>query len=252
MKKKLSILIVIKNEEKQIEECIKLLNFADEIVIILDQCTDNSEKICRKFTSKIYKGSWDLEGERRNYGIQKCSYEWILEIDADERVSKKLGEEVMSLINTNQYSYYLIPVDNYIGKSLVKYGWGAYFGKSAYPGLFVKGSKLWGNQRVHPKISFVGNKGSFLKNSVTHFYCKDISDMFFKLDKYSTARSYDLFDLDEQETLLKNFRRIFSRFWKCFILRKGYKEKYYGFLIGLIAGLYPLISFLKFQLLKRK
>ena len=75
MKKKLSILIVIKNEEKQIEECIKLLNFADEIVIVLDQCTDNSEKICRKFTSKIYKGSWDLEGERRNYGIQKCSYE---------------------------------------------------------------------------------------------------------------------------------------------------------------------------------
>ena len=252
MKKKLSILIVIRNEAKQIEDCIKSVLFADEIVIILDKSNDKSEKICRRFTSKIYKGSWDLEGERRNFGIQKCSFEWILEIDADERASKKLGKEIMLLIKNDHYSYYLIPVDNYIGKHLVKYGWGAYFGKSAYPGLFIKGSKHWGNQRVHPKLSFKGNKGKILTNSITHFYCKDISDMFVKLDKYSTARSYDLLDSVEKETLLKNVRRVFSRFWKCFVLRKGFKDKYYGFLIGLIAGLYPLISFLKLQLLMRK
>ena len=59
-------------------------------------------------------------------------------------------------------------------------------------------------------------------------------------------------DASDIETLLKNVRRVFSRFWKCFVLRKGFKDKYYGFLIGLIAGLYPLISFLKLQLLMRK
>ena len=90
MKKELSILIVIHNEENILEECLNKLNFADEIIIILDKCIDNSKNICLKYTKKIYEGSWDIEGQRRNFGISKCTKEWILEIDADEHVTKGL------------------------------------------------------------------------------------------------------------------------------------------------------------------
>ena len=69
----LSILLVVHNEESQLEDCLKTVSFADEIVVILDKCTDNSEKIVKKFKSKIFKGSWDIEGDRRNFGISKCS-----------------------------------------------------------------------------------------------------------------------------------------------------------------------------------
>ena len=65
----LSVLIVIKNEEKQIEECLSSVNFADEIIVILDKCTDNSERIVKRFTKNIYIGNWNLEGERRNFGL---------------------------------------------------------------------------------------------------------------------------------------------------------------------------------------
>ena len=86
----LSALIVVNNEEKQLQECLQTVKFANEIVVILDKCTDKSKKIAKKFSNKIYEGSWDIEGERRNFGIQKCKGKWILEIDADERVPNDL------------------------------------------------------------------------------------------------------------------------------------------------------------------
>ena len=70
--KKISVLLVVHNEEKQISDCLEKLGFSDEIVVILDKCTDNTLNIVKKFTKKFYIGSWDIEGERRNFGITKC------------------------------------------------------------------------------------------------------------------------------------------------------------------------------------
>ena len=244
-KNKISALIIAKNEEGQIENCLKTLFFADEIVLVLDSCIDETEKISRKYTQKIFKRSFLQEGERRNFGISKCNNDWIFEIDADERVTEGLSKEIRKTINESLHNYHNIPVDNYVGQRLVKYGWGAYFGKSAYPGLFKKGFKRWGNQRVHPKLHLKGKKGKDLQNPIKHFYCKNISDMFIKLNKYSDARSTDIINLKIEESLILNLRRVISRFWKCFVLRKGYKEGNFGFLIAVIASLYPLLSFLK-------
>ena len=245
MKNQLSILLVASNEEKQILKCLKTIQFANEIVVILDKCTDKSESIAKKFTNKIFKGSWDIEGVRRNFGISQCSHEWIFEIDADERVSPALQEEIKYIINNTDRDFFLIDVDNYVGCRLVKHGWGAYFGKSSYPGLFKKKIKIWGNERVHPRLKFLTEKKGKLKNSINHYYCKNLSDMIVKLDQYSSARALDLKEKNINESFSKNLRRIFSRFWKCYILRKGYKEKEIGFLIATMASLYPIISYIK-------
>ena len=243
----LSVLIVIKNEQKQIEECLKSVNFAHEIIVILDKCTDNSEKIVRKYTKKIFKGDWELEGERRNFGLSKCSKSWILEIDADERVTDALEHEIKQVIKFSKNDWHKIKVNNYLGNNIVNNGWGAYFGKSAYSGLFRKNKKIWIEQRVHPEIKLFGREGKTLKNKIDHFYCKNIHDLFVKLDSYSTARALDLSNTKNRETLIKNIKRIFSRFWKCFFLRKGYKEKEVGFTIAIVAAIYPLISYLKYK-----
>ena len=162
-KNKISALIIAKNEERQIENCLKTLFFADEIVLVLDSCIDETEKISRKYTQKIFKRSFLQEGERRNFGISKCNNDWIFEIDADERVTQGLSKEIRKTINESVQNYHNIPVENYVGQRLVKYGWGAYFGKSAYPGLFKKGFKRWGNQRVHPKLHLKGKKEKIFK-----------------------------------------------------------------------------------------
>ena len=246
----LSVLIVINNEEKQIEACLETVAFANEIVVILDKCNDNSEKIAKKYTSKLYKGNWNIEGDRRNYGIKKCKGPWVLEIDADERVSMELKKEIIETITRSSADWHQIQVKNYLGERIVKYGWGAYFGKSAYSGLFKNKMKKWGNQRVHPKIDLFGVQGNTLVNKLDHFYCKNIADLFVKLNSYSNSRAVDLKNSNHNETLLRNIRRLFSRFWKCFFLRKGYKEKRIGFTIALVAAIYPLLSFLKYRKLK--
>ncbi len=248
----LSVLIIIKNEEIQIESCLKSVNFADEIIVILDKCTDGSERIVRRFTKKYFSGNWNLEGERRNFGINKCTKKWILEIDADERVSDDLKAEIISVIKSSKSDWHKIKVNNYLGKEIINYGWGAYFGKSAYAGLFRNGMKIWGNQRVHPKIILSGSEGSTLQKKLDHYYCKNISDLFVKLDSYSSAKALDLQSSGQRETLIKNVKRIFSRFWKSFFLRKGYREKEVGFVIALVASIYPLISYLKYIGLKNE
>jgi len=246
----LSIVISIHNEEAQLAECLSRLNFGDELVVVLDKCTDQSKKIAKKFTARIIEGSWAIEGQRRNAAINACRGKWIFEIDADERVPPSLAQEIEETINSTKFDWHTIYVDNYIGKHLVRYGWGAYFGKSQYPGLFKKGSKKWGNQRVHPQLTFKGSQGHVLINRIDHYVDRDISDMIKRLDSYTTARALDIRKNNDGGTFSHNIRRIFSRSWKCYVLRKGYKEGKYGFLIALFAGLYPLLSFLKAKLEK--
>ena len=83
---------------------------------------------------------------------------------------------------------------------------------------------------------------------MVHLVDRDISDMLHRLDRYTTARALDLRDSGDIGTLPANTRRIFSRFWKCYVARKGYREGPWGLLIALMAGLYPILSHLKARL----
>lgn len=245
---KLSIVISVHDEERQLGDCLEHLTFGDELVVLLDDCTDGSEAIARKFTDRIVRGDWAIEGDRRNAGIAACRGEWILEVDADERVPEALAAEIRRTVETSTYDWHEILVDNYIGDRLVRWGWGASFGKAAYPGLFRKGVKAWGRQRVHPALEWRGRKGPMLTNRLDHYVDRNISDMIRRLDNYSTARAKDLREAGKVGSFANNLRRLFSRFFKCYVARKGYREGGYGFLIALFAGLFPLLSHLKARL----
>jgi len=242
---KLSALVVAHNEEQRLAACLERLGFADEIVVVLDKCTDGSKDIASRFTDRLVEGSWELEGPRRNTGIGACRGEWIVEIDADEHVTPDLAAELRSVAEMSTFAYHDIPVDNWIGTHLVRRGWGASFGKPAYPGLFRKGAKIWGDQRVHPALTLTGKKGPTLSNRVQHYVDRDISDMIRRFDGYTTARAKDLRESGTIGSGLHNVRRIFSRFFRCYVSRSGWREGGHGFLIALFAALYPLVSYLK-------
>lgn len=242
---KLSAVISVYNEQEQLAECLKTLSFADEIVVVLDKCTDRSGEIAQTFTNRIIEGAWVKEGERRNAAIAACNGEWIFEIDADERVPDELAQEILKTVATTAYDWHEILVDNYVGKRLVRWGWGASFGKAAYPGLFKKGVKEWGDQRVHPQLIWSGKKGPMLKSRLIHYVDRNISDMLRRLDNYSTARAKDIREQGTKDTTANNIRRLFSRFFKCYVARKGYREGGYGLIIAICAGLFPLMSHLK-------
>ena len=244
---KLSALVVAHNEERQLEACLASLAFADEIVVVLDKCTDGSKAIAERLAQVVVEGAWPIEGDRRNTGLDACSGDWVLEVDADERVTPELAEEIGRVIPQHSDGYFLVPFDNYVGERLVRYGWGGSWGVSAAPRLSARGAKRWGLQRVHPAITLDGPKRE-LTGRMLHYVDRNISDMLKRLDSYTSAKARDLRDNPDGVGYARNIRRMFTRFWKCYVSRKGYREGKWGFLIALMAAMYPILSYLKARL----
>lgn len=253
----LSALVVAHNEEENLSACLATLSFADEIVVVLDRCTDQSRNIALVVGARLIEGAWDIEGPRRTAGQEACQGKWIFEVDADERVSDALAKEIKETLAMREKrdegpDWWRIPFDNYVGKRLVRQGWGAQFGVGAKAILYRRGIKSWGNQRVHPKVALGGTSGKTLENRMDHLVDKNISDMIQRLDRYTTAHALDMINEGDTSTYGKNVARIFGRFYKCFILRKGYNEGGIGLVIAIFAGLYPFLSYIKTEELRKK
>jgi glycosyltransferase involved in cell wall biosynthesis len=245
----LSAVVVAHNEEAQLEDCLAALGFADEVVVLLDRCTDRSHQIASRFANQIVEGAWAREAPRRTAAVAACTGDWIFEADADERVSPALADEIRAVIARSAAAWHLVPVDNYIGDRLVRWGWGAFFGRSAHAALYRRGVKSWRDDRVlHASVVLAGPQGPNLERPLAHYVDRNISDMLIRLDRYTSLRAQDLRDSGDIGSFGRNIRRIGSRFWKCYVGRRGYREGHYGFLIALCAALYPVLSYLKARL----
>ena len=243
---RLSALIVARNEEARLPDCLASVAFADEVVVVLDRSTDSSASIAAFAGAKIVEGSWELEGDRRNAGLDACSGDWILEVDADERVNAELAEAIRATIATSTHAWHQVPVDNYVGDRLIRFGWAGSFGTTSVPRLSRKGAKRWRAQRVHPGLDWAGQEGPRIaRGALVHLVDRDISDMLRRLDKYSSAKAADLLASGNIGTLRANVRRFFSRGFKSYVSRRGYREGGWGVLLALCTGAFPLLSYLK-------
>lgn len=241
----LSALVVAHNEEVQLAACLEALRFADETVVVLDRCTDRSREIAQGFGARLVEGAWELEGPRRNAGIAACSGDWILEVDADERVPPDLAAEIRQAIaGAGALSYFYIRYDNYIGNRLIRYGWGAYNGVRQTVRLFRPGAKVWGDQLVHPAVALRGKSGR-LNGAIVHYVDRDVDDTFARLNRYTTLAARQAILDHKAPGLGATFRRLVTRFCKSYIGRRGYREGVYGMILAVFSGLYPLLVYLK-------
>jgi glycosyltransferase involved in cell wall biosynthesis len=244
---RLSALVVARDEAAQLAECLATVAFADEIVVVLDRCTDGSRAIAEGFAHRILEGAWEREGPRRNAGIAACTGDWILEVDADERVSPALAAAIRRTIATAPAGPMLIPYANIVNGRHVRFGWGASWGVAATARLFAKGCKTWGDERVHPRVVLRGAPGR-LDEPMVHLVAADVSALLRRLDRYTTLRALDLREQGRVGSLPGALRRGFSRFLKCYVARQGWREGALGFLNALCAGLYPVLAHLKARL----
>ena len=244
----LSAVVCAHNEEAQLEACLLRLRFADEIVVLLDRCTDRSEEIARRLADRVVTGDFPLEGPRRSAAAAATTGDWVLEIDADEEVPPALALEIRArIVGAGEEAYFRIPVDNYVGERLVRHGWGCAFGANSAARLFRRGSKTWGLEQVHPGFRFDGRRGKPLASAIIHRVDTDISDMLDRFKRYTALHAIDLRGRPD-ERLLSLAVRAAGRFFKCYVRRKGYREGEWGVLIALLAALYPLVSALRARL----
>lgn len=243
MPNRLTALLVLHNAEALLPECLASVAFADEIVAVLDRCTDGTKALCERAGARLVEGAWPIEGPRRNAGLAASAGDWILEVDADERVPPELAAEIREAIEKAPKGAILIPFDNRIGGVPVAHGWGAYNGVSAKRCLFAAGTKHWGDQRLHPSLRQAEIVLTLKARMIHHVY-RDFPDMYARLLKYARLAAEDMVEEGKIPRPSKTLRRFFSRFWKSYVSRQGRKEGFYGVALGVFSALYPVLSHL--------
>lgn len=243
MKAVLSVVIVAKNEEERIAQCLESVMWADEIIVVDDNSTDKTPEIARRYTDRIFNRPMDVEGKHRNWAYSLARNEWVLSLDADERVSEELRDEFTALFkNGFKYDGYAIPRRNYIGNYWVRYG-GWY--PSAQMKLFKKDLFRWEEVSVHPRAIFDRPAG-ILKSDIIHYSYKDFGDFLNKLNRQTTLEAKKWLSDKRKMTLGKALWRSLDRFFRTYIGKRGYKDGFIGFMLAFYAGFYQLVSFAKY------
>ncbi len=240
--------MVAHNEEYHLENCLRTLEFANEIVVVLDKCTDKSKKIALKYADKIIEGSWDIEGQRRNIALDNCRGQWVLELDADERISKELQEEILININNNKNCNFETKINNHIGKRSINNGWLRSMAVQKRQFINYNGNKKYIEDRsLHPTAELKGEIKS-LTNPIIHYMDNDISDFINRFNRYTSLRANDLANSGKKikrRKLLPLFFSFLNRLFKAFIINKGYKEGGLGLLVSFFSSSYNLVAYLK-------
>ena len=247
--KKLSVVISAYNEEKNIEECLNSIKWADEIILIDNTSTDRTVEIAKKFTDKILIRPNNLMlNVNKNYGFSKATSEWILSLDADERAADELKQEILKNIHNSEFiinnsiNAFWIPRKNIIFGKWIKHSiwWPDYQLR-----LFKKNKGKFPCKHIHEYLE-VEEKTKKLKNPLIHYNYQTISQYLYKLDKIYTE--------NEAENIIKSGKVLTWQdaiempvrdFLKTFFAREGYKDGTHGLVLSLLQSFYALVVFAK-------
>ena len=249
-KPSLSVVVITKNEETRLRECLESVAWADEIVVLDDDSSDRTVEIAREFTDKVQRRTMDIEGKHRNFAYRLAKNEWVLSLDADERVTPELRDEIAALLASGpDCNGYTIPRKNFVGKYWARYG-GMY--PSAQLRLFRKDKFKYDEQaEVHPQAYMPDPRGA-LKNYILHYTYRDFSDAIAKLDRQTDLEAKKWFREKRKVGVLSVLRKMIDRFCRSYFSKKGHKDGVVGLFLAVNAGMYQFLSFAKYWEMKRK
>lgn len=243
-KLKLSIVVITKNEEDNIARCLGSASFADDIRVLDDNSADDTVKIAKNYTDKVYSRRMDIEGRHRNYAYSLAKNDWVLSLDADETISKELESELKETLSSKkEFAAYSIPIKTYIGDHWIKYGGWYPAGKVR---LFQKTKFRYEEVGVHPR-AFIDGPCGHLTKDIVHYSYKDFHDFFASLNNQTTQEAKKWFNEKRKIGFLKMMRKFYDRFLKSYLLKKGYKDGLLGFTVAYGGGLYQLMSYVKYR-----
>ncbi|MBI5892853.1 MAG: glycosyltransferase family 2 protein [Deltaproteobacteria bacterium] len=247
---KISVTIIALNEEENISACLESVKWADEILVSDSGSADKTVQICKEYGAKVFIDEWHGFGRQKNLIASRAKNNWILNIDADERITPDLKKEIESVLNRGCCEGYNIPRKNFFGNKWIRHcGW--------YPDynlrLYRKDKARFNERNVHEAVQINGKVGC-LKNPLEHYTYKNISDYLKRMDRYSTLAAEEMFKTGFKGSRVQGFKgarvrmvdltlRPFFTFLKMFILQKGFMEGYTGLVL---SGLYASYTFSKY------
>jgi glycosyltransferase involved in cell wall biosynthesis len=245
----LSVVVLTKNEEGRIADCLESVKWADEIIVVDDESTDQTVNIVKRYTQRVLTRKMDLEGRHRNWAYAQAKNTWVLSLDADERVTPELRDEIKLVLENNPIENgFTIPRRNYIGDYWVRYG-GWY--PSPQLKLFRKDKFRYEEVSVHPR-AFMDEPCGHLKCDLIHYSYRNLEDFLAKLNKQTTWEAQKWLSQKKPMRLGRFLWRAYDRFMRSYFGKKGYRDGFMGFAIAYYAGLYQFVSYLKYRELTLK
>jgi len=242
---KLSVVIITYNEEDNIDRCLESVKWADEIIIVDNFSTDRTLDIARRYTDQIFQRKWDGFGSQKNYAISKATNNWILAIDADERITPELAGEIRVLFRAGELpmAAYELPYKVFFGDQWVRHG-GWY--PEYHIRLFCKDKGRFKERLVHEGVEVSGPVGR-LRHFVEHYTYRSISDFIQRIDRYSTLSAEAYYKEGRKVGWVETAFRAWFTFVQMYILKRGFLDGGVGFQL---AVLYACSTFVKYAKLK--
>jgi len=231
----ISVVILAKNEEKKINECLRSLGWVDEIILVDGGSVDETCSLARKFKAKIFEFKKESFAERRNFGTKKARGEWVLHIDSDERITEGLREEILEAISSSSFSHYAIPRSNFVfGKKMKHCGlWPDYVVR-----LFKKKDFVTWQGDLHETPLVKGRLG-YMNNYFIHIKHDNLFDIVEKTNKWSLIEAKLMFNACHPPM---NFLRFASSIFREFYLRMIKQLAFLDGVEGVIYGIYQVWS----------
>lgn len=249
---KISAFVICMNEEDQIEDCLSTLSFCDEIVVIDSFSTDRTVEIAKNMGAKVIQRPWPGYREQKSFGLTVCTHSWVINIDADERVSPELRDRVLEVLEREQREkeegksttvadgYYVNRVVFYLERWWRQGGW--------YPEyrlrFFRRELTTWGGVEPHEK-PIVQGRTEILPGELQHFTYKNLDEQLSRLHSLSSIAAREEFKSGERAGLFSILVNPCLRVIKFYLLKKGYREGKAGLVVALAEGYYTFMKYAK-------
>jgi glycosyltransferase involved in cell wall biosynthesis len=244
---KISVTVITKNEEKNISDCLNSVKWADELIVVDSESTDKTVEIAKQFTDKVFIRKWEGYVPQKRYALSLASNEWVLSLDADERITPELKDEIINL-SPSDFSGFKIRRKNFLmNKEITSCGWE----KDFQLRLFKKDKTDLNERLVHEKFMTEGKVGT-LKNPMLHYTFESFTDYFNKINRYTSLKSEELLKKKKKIGGWTIFSHSVSAFSAFFFVRRGFKDGVYGLIISLLHSVSTMMNYIKLWELQHK
>lgn len=245
----LSATLITYNEEANIEEALQSIAWVDEIVVVDRASTDRTVDICRRYTDRVFDRGWTGFVDQKNHAVSLASHDWILSLDADERVGPELRREIEQLRKTGlpQPGYRIPRVAFFMGRWIRHGDW--------YPDyqlrLFDRRRGRWAGGRVHESVRVEGIPG-VLRGEIRHYTYRSLSNYLRRLETYSSLAAQDYLQKGRRASMFKVLGNPFVAFVKGYLLKRGFLDGSPGLMVAIMGAVSVFFKYAKLYELQKK
>lgn len=240
---KLTVIIPTFNEESYLEDALFSVAFADEIIVVDSYSTDQTPEIAKKYATKFLQRAFDNFSNQKNFALKEATGDWILFIDADERVTHSLEAEILETIQNPEHGGYKINFPHfYMNRFLYHHS------DDVLRLVKREGAKFTGS--VHEKLHCNGSIGK-LKNKMLHFTYKGLDNYIQKKESYAWFQAQQQFDKGKKATWFHLFIKPTYRFFRSFVLKGGFRDGVPGLTVAAVNAYGVFERYVKLMLLRK-